>query len=183
MFPTRVRIPLMIILPTLLGGCTAAHSDSGEMVHTTENEAAAPSSKAAGHSNFGEPLRMAEKDTIALATILADKPAYDGKSVRVSGTVSAVCAKKGCWLRMVGREGGEDVFVKFTCPVDGRLIPMAAVNHRVVVDGKITMGEITEELARHYAEDTGAGPEEIAKIVGPQKQISIQSPAARVHGL
>ena len=159
MFPTRVRIPLMMILPALLGGCTA------------------------GHHDFGEPLRMAEKDTVALATILADKAAYDGKSVRVSGTISAVCAKKGCWLRMVDGEGGEDVFVKFTCPVDGRLIPMKAVNHRVVVEGKITMGEITEELARHYAEDKGANPEAIAKIVGPQKQISIASPAARVHGI
>ncbi len=159
MFPTRVRIPLMMILPALLGGCTT------------------------GHHDFGEPLTMAETDTVALATILADKPAYDGKTVRVSGTVSAVCEKKGCWLEMIDGEGGEDVFVKFTCPVKGRLIPMKAVNHRVVVEGKIIMGEITEAEARHYAEDKGAGPEAIAKIVGPQKQISIQAPAARVHGI
>ncbi len=159
MFPARVHMSLLLILPALLGGC------------------------AAGHHDFGEPLRMAEKDTIALATILADKAAYDGKSVRVSGTVSAVCQKRGCWLRMVDGEGGEDVFVKFTCPVEGRLIPMKAVNHRVVVEGQITMAEITEELARHYAEDKGASPEEIAKIVGPQKQISIASPAARVDGI
>ncbi len=159
MFPTRVRIPLMMILPALLGGCTA------------------------GHHDFGEPLRMAETETIALATILADKPAYDGKTVRVSGTVAAVCENRGCWLRMVDGEGGEDVFVKFTCPVKGRLIPMNAVNHRVVVEGKIIMGEITEEKARHYAKDAGDSSEEIAKIVGPQKQISIQAPAARVHGI
>jgi hypothetical protein len=159
MFPTKVRIPLILILPALLGGCTT------------------------GHHDFGQPLAMAETDTVALATILADKPAYDGKSLRVSGTISAVCENRGCWLRMVDGVGGEDVFVKFTCPVKGRLIPMKAVNHRVVVEGKIVMGEMSEEMARHYAKDGGASEEEIAKIVGPQPQISIQAPAARVYGI
>jgi len=77
----------------------------------------------------------------------------------------------------------ETVFVKFTCPVDGRLIPMAAVGHQALVEGVLTVEEITEGEARHYQEDAGASTAEIAKIVGPQKQLSIMAPAARIKGL
>ena len=45
------------------------------------------------------------------------------------------------------------------------------------------MIEISEAQARHYKEDAGASPEEVAKIVGPQKQYIVASPSARVAGV
>lgn len=139
---------------------------------------------ASKHMDFGEPMKTTMKSPTPISEVLADTVQYNGQYLRVSGKVSAVCAKKGCWLRMAGDEGSaEDVFVKFTCPVDGRLIPMKAVGHDVIVEGTLTIEDITEADARHYAEDAGKSPEEIAKIVGSQKRLSMKSPAARVLGM
>ena len=77
----------------------------------------------------------------------------------------------------------ETLFVKFSCPVKGRLIPMEALGHLAIVEGSFKLSEISEADARHYAEDAGKSPEEIAKIVGPQNQLRMSAPAAMIRGL
>lgn len=133
-------------------------------------------------TDFGEPMKLTDKDTLCLGRVLSDPSQYDGQYIRVGGKVDSVCAKKGCWMRLAACKG-ETVFVKFTCPIKGRLIPMEAAGKRAVVEGTLEVKEISEEEARHYAEDDGASPEEIAKIVGPQKTVRISSPAARIADL
>ena len=92
-------------------------------------------------------------------------------------------AEVEAFLPIIHGTDGEDVFVKFTCPIEGRLIPMDAAGKDAVVEGTIEVTEISEEEARHYREDAGATPEELEKIVGPQRTIRIQSPAALIQGL
>jgi hypothetical protein len=77
----------------------------------------------------------------------------------------------------------QPMFVKFTCPVDGRLIPMNAIGKPVVAEGVVKVKEISQEDARHIKEESGATPEQVAQIKGPQKQITLVSPAAQVAGL
>jgi hypothetical protein len=84
---------------------------------------------------------------------------------------------------MADSRSKKPLFVKFTCPVEGRLIPMAAVGKPVVVEGTVMVKEISEADARHLKEESGATQEEVAKIKGPQKQITLAAPAARVAGL
>ena len=79
--------------------------------------------------------------------------------------------------------GKETVFVKFTCPFKDRLIPMEAVGKRALVEGTLQVEDISEEQARHYKEAAGASPDEIAKIVGPQKTVRMTSRSARIAGL
>lgn len=133
--------------------------------------------------HFGQPMKMSRSDTIDAANVFANKTAYDGTYVRVRGKVDSVCKSMGCWLRLTDDAGKETLFVKFTCPVEGRLIPLEAVGRTAIVEGTLEVGEISEAEARHYREDAGASPEEIAAIVGPQKIVRMQSPAARVYGL
>ncbi len=134
------------------------------------------------YADFGKPMKTDVAKVVPVAQVISDCDRYDGQTLRVKGIVSSVCAKKGCWLRMKG--GGDDsVFVKFTCPVEGRLIPMDAVGHEVVVEGTLKVEEISEADARHYAEDSGKPATVIASIVGPQKQVRMMAPAARVFGL
>jgi len=129
---------------------------------------------------FGAPVNP-EGSAIPAAKLLGDVSQYEGKPVRVAGTVSKVCAKKGCWLEMT--DGGKPLFVKFTCPVDGRLIPLDAVGKPAIVEGELAIKEISEDDARHIAEEGGKTPDEVARIVGPQKQITMKSPGAIVFGL
>ena len=96
--------------------------------------------------------------------------------------MAEVCSAKGCWLALGGPQD-EGLFVKFTCPIEGRLIPMEAVGKPAVVEGTVTVVEMTEAEARHYAKDGGATETEIAKIVGPQKRITVASPSAKIGEL
>lgn len=134
-------------------------------------------------AKFGEPMKLAAAETTCAKTVLADPDRYAGKFVRLSGEIESVCAHKGCWIRLAGPTKGETLFVKFTCPVSGRLVPMEAVGHRAIVEGTFEVTEVSQDEARHYAEDRKATPEEIAKIVGPQKEITLKSPAALVEGV
>ncbi|MFQ5501788.1 MAG: DUF4920 domain-containing protein [Phycisphaerae bacterium] len=135
------------------------------------------------YADFGNPMKADVSKVVPVAKVIADCDRYDGQTLRVKGLVSSVCAKKGCWLRMKGGGGDESVFVKFTCPVEGRLIPMDAVGHEVMVEGTLKVEEISEADARHYAEDSGKPATVIASIVGPQKQVRMMAPAARVYDL
>jgi len=132
---------------------------------------------------FGEPTER-ELPTVTVANLLKDVDTFDGKPLRIEGTVASVCTKKGCWLTLAEeKEAKESVFVKFTCPINGRLIPTEAAGKSAVVEGTVKVTTLSEAEARHYAEDAGASPEEVAKIVGPQKRITIASPAASVSGV
>ena len=132
---------------------------------------------------FGEELRLAPAQTVPVRTVLAKPDDYDGEVIRLGGTVRQVCARRGCWLAL-GDDGSDDtVFVKFTCPIEGRLIPAAAVGRKAVVEGTFEVREIAEDIARHVAEEAGKSEAEVAAIRGPQKQLHMKSPAALVRGL
>jgi hypothetical protein len=125
-------------------------------------------------------MGAASRQTVSAIEVLGNIDKYDGKVLRVSGKIAEVCAHKGCWIRLAGPGGGETLFVKFTCPVSGRLVPMEAVGREAIVHGTLQVAEISEAEARHYKEDGGAAPAEIAKIVGPQKIITMKAPAALI---
>ena len=156
-------------------GCTPPKAGDDEGSSATANGPMA---------DFGEPARLTDADTIPVAHVIEDPKSYEGKYVRLQGEVVGVCAKKGCWIRMSpAGEHEPNVFVKFTCPVGGRLIPMEAEGKEAIVEGTLMVEVVSEDEARHYAEDAGRSPEEIAKIVGEQHRLRLASPAARVMGV
>ncbi len=132
------------------------------------------------YTPFGESMKLSDRDSIPVKDVLADPVKYAGQRIRVTGTVDEVCANKGCWIRLGAAKSAENLFVKFTCPVEGRLVPMSAVGRTAVVEGTLEIKKISEAEARHFKEDAGASPEEIAKIAGPQKQLRMNAPAALV---
>lgn len=173
-----------IVLSLTVGLCAAALL-SGCARKSTEPAPQPAKSSHAGSTaaTFGEPLKLTDADAVPVAKVLADPAAYNGRFIRVTGNVAEVCKPKGCWMRMAETSGGEALFVKFTCPIEGRLIPLEAVGHKAIAEGTLEVTEISEAQARHLAEDAGKSPDQIAKIVGPQKQIRFKSPAAMVLGI
>ena len=134
-------------------------------------------------THFGAKMKLVPTRTIPVSRVLADTDKYAGKSVRVHGVVDSVCANRGCWMRLAGAGSDETLFVKFSCPVEGGLIPMEAAGRKAVVEGTLEVTEISQEEARHYQEDAGASPAAIAKIVGPQKEMLLRAPAAKIEGI
>jgi hypothetical protein len=173
----RLAIAIVSASVAALVAASGCESTSTGPAATETRQNVAPT---AVFKSYGEPVKV-DGATVSVKTILADVSAYEGKPIRVEGAVSKVCERKGCWMEM--SDGDKALFVKFTCPVDGRLIPMDAVGKRAVVQGELKIKEISEADARHLAEEGGKTPEQVAKIVGPQKQITLASPGAIVYGL
>lgn len=173
----RVLSLVMLVSALSAGGCAANRKEA------SKSKPDCFKGDATKVSYYGEPMKVPEAKTVCIEHVLDNPKAYDGKMIRMRGRVESVCAARGCWLKMTGKSQRDTVFVKFTCPVQGRLIPMEAVGHPAVVEGTFTAAEISQEEARHYAADAGQSPEQIARIIGPQQQLSMKSPAAMILGL
>lgn len=94
----------------------------------------------------------------------------DSLDVRFIGTVNSVCKNKGCWMQVDLPNKEEDVMVKFKDY--GFFVPKDIDQKQVIVNGKAFVTEVSVEEQRHYAEDNGDSPEEIAAIVEPKRTLS-----------
>jgi hypothetical protein len=118
----------------------------------------------AGSALYGKELTLSQ--TVKLATVTAEFGSYEDKDILLEGRIKDVCQKKGCW--MVFEDGGSrDIRVTFAGY--GFFLPKDVKNKKTRVQGKLKEKTISVKEARHYAEDAGASPEEIAKITEPQK--------------
>jgi hypothetical protein len=160
---------------------TAASAPSCSACPTTVATASEPAeAKPMNWVAYGNPMTLPEEKTIKAEAVLADPTAYDGKNVRMIGTVTSVCTSKGCWLKMSSDGAVMPIFVKFTCPVEGKLIPTEAKGQPVQVEGKLMVVEVSEEEAQHIAGEEGLSADAIDAIKGPQKRIEIQGPSALI---
>ncbi|WP_428389886.1 DUF4920 domain-containing protein [Mucisphaera sp.] len=135
------------------------------------------------YMDYGTALPASPPKAVSIEAVMDDPDAYLGREIALGGTVREVCQSKGCWMTMGSDEMNEAVMIKFTCPIDGRLIPMAAEGHHAMAYGVLERREVDEEYARHLAEDNGATAEELAAIVGPQEILWFGAPSARIYDL
>lgn len=183
---TSILVSSLLIMPSLVRSSDDSATCVGDAKCGTENCCAAnstamtPATQPAKWVAFGEKMKLTEKDNLDASKVLADVKSYEGKDVRLTGTVNKVCSTKGCWLTMSSNGSPMEVFVKFTCPIDGRLIPEEAAGKPVVVEGVLTVKKISEDDAKHYASEAGKTAEEVAAIKGEQTQINIKGPSALV---
>ncbi len=126
----------------------------------------------AGHDHGDVPMTFGEEITadgaIALSELVANMDGKDEIQAKVSGTVEAVCKKKGCWMNLV--DGENEVFVKFKDY--GFFMPLDCEGQKLVMQGTAKVEETSVEELRHYAEDEGKSKEEIAAITEPKKELT-----------
>jgi hypothetical protein len=170
------RIVVLSLAALLTVGCQHASSTDS----STDQLFMAQPYLAYGASDWSDDT---PRRSVAEAVTRMDALGDGAEEVVLTGVVNDVCKRRGCWLTMTAPGLNESVFVKFTCPIDGRLIPMDAMGKHVAARGKLERVEVTEAFARHLKEDAGASPEEIAAVKGPQKMLRLASPGARVYGL
>jgi hypothetical protein len=117
-------------------------------------------------------------ETMALAAVAADPRRFDGKPVRVRGDVDGVCQKRGCWLRL--RDGAHQARVRFRDYAF--FVPLDLAGRTVVVEGTAAVTVTDERTRRHYAEDAGRSPAEVAAITGDETALQITADAVEVLG-
>lgn len=119
---------------------------------------------------YGEEFSL-ENPASALETAALYKDLKPGDSLPVSfqAEVASVCKNKGCWMTL-DLPGEEAVMVKFRDY--GFFVPKDIEEKHVVVKGKAYVTEVSVEEQRHYAEDKGDTPEDIAAITQPKRTLS-----------
>ncbi len=84
------------------------------------------------------------------------------------GTVDEVCQAKGCWMT-IAAGGEEEMMVKFKDY--GFFMPKDISGRQVIMNGMAYYEVTPVDELRHYAEDAGKSPEEIAKITEPKREL------------
>ena len=132
----------------------------------------AQTAKVGGFATFGAPVDSASAISLIEAVALAEEGRAE--PVKVKATIGKVCQRRGCWMMLT--DGTHDVRVRFTASekcTEGFFVPRNAGGRESYVQGTIKLEEMTEELARHYAEDQGKSKKEIEQIVGPQPEVRL----------
>lgn len=111
--------------------------------HSCDHGGAPAAAGSTGH--FGAPFAVTEAQP--LATVLAAELPTD--AVKVSGTVEAVCQKKGCWMVIKDGEMSARVLVKdhaFAIPFDGK-------GKSALVEGTLESKDLSEANVAHLKQD------------------------------
>ncbi len=96
---------------------------------------------------------------VAISDLLEQPAPWIGKPVRVDGVVTAVCAKRGCWIQVTDPDSGQGVRIKVE---DGVIVfPPESVGHRVSAEGifeAIPVPPAPAQAAAHDQAGPGAEP-------------------------
>jgi len=95
----------------------------------------------------------------------------DTLNVKFAATVKDVCQKKGCWMNL--DMGEKEAMVRFKDYAF--FMPKDIAGQEIIVNGKAYVEEMNVEDQRHYAEDGGATPEEIAAITAPKFTLALEA--------
>lgn len=121
---------------------------------------------------FGAPVAVSEVMTPeALAEYTKTLKVGDTVPVKFTSKVNAVCQKKGCWMKV--DIAGEESMVRFKDY--GFFMPLDIAGQEAIIEGVAFIEEVSVEDLKHYAEDDGKSPEEIAAITEPKKSLAIVS--------
>lgn len=91
--------------------------------------------------------------------------------VKIIATVTEVCTREGCWIKIKGTNG--NIMVKMK---DHKfLVPLVLNEKQVIIDGVAEEKVTSVEMLKHYAEDAGKSKAEIDAIKEPKKEVTIQA--------
>lgn len=98
-----LRLTLALAL-VFLGACDMGSSARQEPKPTTPPAQPPSTTAAAATEKFGAPIDP-KAEPIALAEVAKNPSAYANKTFTTTGTVSAVCQHRGCWMEIKDDKG------------------------------------------------------------------------------
>ena len=113
-------------------------------------------------------------DLVALGAVRGDE-----QDIIVHGTITKMCTTSGCWALITDDHGGE-LFVM--CEDKGFHLPTNAIGHRLVAHGDGHVNVTSVEERRHFAEVSGAAPEEIEAITEPEYTVMLIADSVFLKG-
>lgn len=125
--------------------------------------------------DFTVATSMSVADTIDKAKTLA------GKKVKIEGTVSQVCAKKGCWFAIAPSEDAKPAeTIRITSKGYRFFVPRDAVGQKATIEGELEVKTMSVEEAQHMADDAAEASGEPAEKV-TEEQVEVRIAAVAVE--
>ena len=100
---------------------------------------------------YGVEFTLAKAEPVT--GLLADPKPHVGKTVRVSGEVTTVCQKAGCWLVMRGDEGDT---LRVTMKEHGFAVAKDIAGRTAHVEGEVIEHAVDPETVAHFKSETDA---------------------------
>ncbi len=123
-------------------------------------------------TDFGAGLTL--QRVVDLEEVVRDPSKYAEAPILMRGRISDVCQRRGCWT--VLSQGEANVRVRFKDY--GFFLPVDSSGKQAYVEGVVKLETLSEERARHYAEESGAGDSEA--IHGPQREVAFTASGVRL---
>lgn len=122
---------------------------------------------------------ISSKEYVEYADMMEQLATQDTVEVTVKAQVSDVCQAKGCWMTLKSADVTEkEMMVKFKDY--GFFVPKDIGGNDVILEGMAYSTTIPVDELRHYAEDAGKSPEEVAKITEPETKYAFLATGVRV---
>lgn len=123
---------------------------------------------------YGEEIDQSQ-GTLQVKDVITNVEKYKGTNIVVEGIISESCRSGGCWV--VLQDGEYEIRAltqhKFVLPLD------QPVGVKAIVQGKFDVKEITEDQAKHYAEESG-DMKKAEEIKGPQIMYRIKATGIKI---
>jgi hypothetical protein len=103
-----------------------------------------------------------------LRSMMGDKKEL---TTKLSGTIEAVCQKKGCWMDL---KNGEES-IRITFKDYGFFMPIDAAGKEAIIEGVAKVEETSVGDLKEYAKDAGKSETEIASIKEPKQELVFEA--------
>ena len=158
------KIGIVMLLSFVIVACNSAKKDTNKENKIVENT----------YSSFGDTVSASDylSSNDALSNYKALKLG-DTINLKFNANIKEVCSKKGCWMTLPAGNDDETIMVRFKDY--GFFMPLDAAGKEVIVAGKAFVNEVSVADLKHYAEDAGKSPEEIANISEPVMEFAFEA--------
>jgi len=120
------------------------------------------------YSYYGEQIEI--ENSVAIANLESEMNGRDSANVKLEGVIVETCEKKGCWMTAKMNDGSD---MRVTFKDYGFFVPKDGVEGKTFIAQGVAKKTITDvETLKHFAEDAGKSPEEIASITEPKEEIT-----------
>ncbi|MFQ5653248.1 MAG: DUF4920 domain-containing protein [Planctomycetota bacterium] len=184
------KLSLILVLAAAFTGCTSAGKESGSPASPAQPTTQPTSRPAEAQGGMLKAPTMVDGGMIpagmehgrgitlsrldSFENVMGNPRAYSGRPVLVGAKVKDVCQKMGCWMLLT--DGEHDVRVRF---MDyGFFVPKDCAGSTAFVEGTLKVEEISEETARHYAQESKT--EDAGTIHGPQQVVTFNASGVRL---
>lgn len=157
--------------PLQAGACPMKHALLFTPVLALLAACAAPDTKTADaaappvvYKAYGDSITA--EGALAMADFAKAAAGKDSLDAKITAEIITSCTKKGCWMD-VKMADGTPMKVRFKDYAF--FVPTSGLEGKqAVLQGHATKEVTDVAMLRHYAEDAGRSPEEIAKITAPE---------------